>query len=253
MEILQLPPDALKTPPNIRSLLIGCSSCGKSSFIAEIIKHKDTVFPHPGYAKFIYCSPNLNSDDFVTPEDAAFQERLESYAAPSQIVFMDHILTYDELTEQAQSTEGRIMLFVDDYSQEAFDNPIMYQLFTRLSSHKRTDTMISLHVGAGASKTAGKWFSLVKQNCNFLVIFRNLANRASIDHLSQSIFPRGENFLQRCLDATTKILGCYAYIVVDANIANPLNQDYGVRGNIFENNDIPMLLYKTPRMYSKKH
>ena len=105
----------------------------------------------------------------ITLEDTHYQQYLETLAKPSEIVFLDHIITYDELQEHAQSLKGRLMIFVDDFSQEAFDNPLMYQLFTRLSSHKKCDTMISLHVGAGASKTAGKWFSLVKQNCNFLV------------------------------------------------------------------------------------
>ena len=83
MEIVQLPPSALKTPPNVRSLLIGCSQSGKSSFILQLIKHKEKVFPHPGYAKFIYCSPNLGGDDFVTPKDAAYQQQLEAFAAPA--------------------------------------------------------------------------------------------------------------------------------------------------------------------------
>ena len=58
--------------------------------------------------------------------------------------------------------------------------------------------------------------------------------------------------MQRCLDAATNILGCYAYIVVDANISNPLNKEFGVRANIFEKDDVPMLLFKNPRMYNKK-
>ena len=168
------------------------------------------------------------------------------------MIIMDHIITYEELQDQAQSIEGRLMVFIDDFSVEAFDNPLMYQLYACLSSHKKCDSMISIHVGAGASKTAGKWFSLVKQNSNYLVIFRNLSNRASIGHLSQTIFPKGGNFLQRCLDASTNILDCYAFIVVDANLRNPLNQEFGVRANIFENNSLPIILFKNPRMYNKK-
>ena len=165
---------------------------------------------------------------------------------------MDHIITYEELQDHAQSIEGRLMVFIDDFSVEAFDNPLMYQLYARLSSHKKCDSMISIPVGTGTSKTARKWFSLVKQNSNYLVTFRNLSNRASIGHLSQTIFPKGGNFLQRCLDASNNILGCYAFIVVDANLCNSLNQEFGVRVNIFENNGLPIILFKNPRMYNKK-
>ena len=133
MEIVQLSPNALKAPPNLRALLVGCSQSGKSSMISELIKYKDKIFPHPGYDKFIYCSPNLGGDDLITSEDAHYQQHLEALAKPAAIVFLDHIITYAELQEQAQSVEGRLMIFVDDFSQEAFDNPLMYQLFTRLS------------------------------------------------------------------------------------------------------------------------
>ena len=252
MEIVQLPPDALKAPPNMRGLLVGCSQSGKSSFLCEMIKNKEEIFPKPGYDKFIYCSPNLGGATLASPEDNEFQRNLEELAKPSQIIFMDHIITHEELQEETQSLETRCLLLIDDYSHEAFENPLMYQLFTRLSSHARTDCLISIHVSSGASKTAGKWYSLISQNSNFLVIFRNLANRASTGHLSQRIFPRGENFLQQCLDESTNILGCYAYIVVDANLKNPLNVKYSVRSNIFQAHDTPMLLFKNPKMSRSK-
>ena len=225
---------------------------GKSSFLCEMIKHKEKIFPKPGYDRFIYCSPNMGGDTLASPEDTEFQQRLEELAKPSQITFLDHIITYEELQEQTQSLDNRCLLLIDDYSHEAFENPLMYQLFTRLSSHARTDCLISIHVSSGASKTAGRWYSLISQNCNFQVIFRNLSNRASLGHLSQRIFSREDNFLQRALDSSTNILGCYAYIVVDSNLQNPLNVNYSVRSNIFHANDTPMLLFKNPKMSENK-
>ena len=62
MEVIELPSSALKCPKNLRCLCIGASESGKSTWIASLIKNKDKVFQSPGYAKFLFCSPNIEAD-----------------------------------------------------------------------------------------------------------------------------------------------------------------------------------------------
>ena len=241
-----------KVPKNFRCLLIGASEAGKSTWIGSLIRNKANVFQPPGYAKFIYCSPNLGESSLTSPRDLEFQKCLKEWAEPSEIIFLSHIITEEELFEEAEVTTGRILLIVDDFSQELFSSNIVYQLFTRLSSHSAIDTCVSIHQGA-ASKTPGKWYSLIFNNSNFFVIFRNIANRAAIGELSKKIFPYGKNFIQRCLNEATNICGSYSYIFVDANLKNPLNNKFGVRTNIFEENGLPMLMMKSPSVYYGAH
>ena len=248
MEIAQLSPNVAKVPKNLRCLLIGASEAGKLTWIASLIKNKATIFHQPGYSKFIYCSPNFGKSALNSAGDLSYQNKLKEWAQPVEIIFVDHILTEEELFEEADATSGRILLIVDDFSQEMFSTSLVYRLFTRLSSHNGIDTCISLHQGA-ASKAFGKWYTLVQQNSNFLVLFRNIANRAAIGKISQQIFPRSKNFLQRCLDEVTNICGTYSYIFVDADLKNPLNIKFGVRANIFEENNLPMLMMKNPPTY----
>ena len=253
MEIVQLSPNALKCPKNLRCLLIGASESGKSTWIASLIKNKEKVFQSPGYSKFIFCSPNIKSDPTLTASrDVRYREYLEEQAKPSEIVFFDHIISEEELFAEADSIPGKKLLIFDDFSQEVFNNDLTYQLFTRLSSHGSIDTCISLHQGVKSSKSPGKWYSLIFNNANFLVFFRNIANRAAIGRISSDIFPYGQNHLQRCLNEITDICGMHAYVCVDASLKNALNPKFGVRTNIFEENDVPVLLCKNPKVYDRK-
>ena len=59
METVDLSTNAFKLPRNLRCLCIGPSESGKSTWISNLIKNKDKLFHSPGYAKFIFCSPNI--------------------------------------------------------------------------------------------------------------------------------------------------------------------------------------------------
>ena len=253
MEIIQLSPNVAKVPKNFRCLLIGASEAGKSTWIGKLIRNKSKVFQPPGYAKFIYCSPNLGESNLTSPRDLEYKKCLKEWAEPSEIIFLDHIITEEELFEEAEVTSGRILLIVDDFSHELFSTNLVYKLFTRLSSHGAgIDTCVSIHQGV-TSKSPGKWQSLIFDNSNFFVIFPIISNRAAIGELSKKIFPYGKNFLQRCLNEATNICGSYVHIFIDASLKNPLNNKFGVRSNIFEENGLPMLMMKNPSVYYGVH
>ena len=248
MEVTHLPQNALKVPPNFRALLFGASEAGKSYFIGSLIRNKNSVFDGQGYSKFIYCSPNLGDGALSSAQDFRYQQSLEEWAHPAEIVFLNEIISEKDLVEEAEACPGKLLLIVDDFSMELLNTELAYKLFTRLSSHKAIDSCVSIHQGIG-SKISGNWFSCVKQNCNFQVFFRNIANRAAIGEASKQIFPYANNFLQKCLNLATSICGVHAYICVDANLKNPLNTKYGVRTNIFGENGCPMIVFKNPRIY----
>ena len=132
--------------------------------------------------------------------------------------------------EQADATlPGRILLIVDDFSDQITKDPLVYDLFAQYASHQSIHTCISLHQGIKSRKSHGNFASLLQQNCNYLVIFRNIANRAAIGEMSKLIFPYCHNFLQRCLNEVTTVFGQHAYICKDANLKNPLNNKYEIR------------------------
>ena len=123
-------------------------------------------------------------------------------------------MTESELFEQADKTDGNVLLVIDDFSQEIFSSPLTCNLFTKMASHHWIHSSNSLHMGTSSARP-GKWYSLIMQNFNFLVLFQTISNRASVGELSQRIFPYGKNFLQRCLEESTRLCGDYAYVFVD--------------------------------------
>ena len=67
----------------------------------EMLRFKDRIFCEP-YAKFIFCSPNFDPEN-MSPSDEAYQQRLISLANPQEIVFYDHVINLEELTQESNN------------------------------------------------------------------------------------------------------------------------------------------------------
>ena len=185
MDKVELPSSSVKLPKNLRLLVIGASESGKSTFLANLIKHKETVFPEP-YAKFIFCSPHFDSS-YAGSRDQSYQKNLEEWSKPSEIVFYNKIIIKEELLEQADTAQpGRLLLIIDDFSEEITNHPLVYDLFSKFASHQSISSCIFLHMGLKSQN--GNLASLLSQNCNYLVIFKSLMNRAAIGEMSKTIF-----------------------------------------------------------------
>ena len=223
----------------------GPSQCGKSHLMEEMLRFKDRIFCEP-YAKFIFCSPNFDPEN-MSPSDEAYQQRLISLANPQEIVFYDHVINLEELTQESNNFSTRLLIFLDDFSESCFSEDVTVKLFIKLSSHKNADIVCAIHHGL-ASKQAGKHFSMVWNSANVVVLFRTLADRASIGHLNRKFFPYTENHLEKCLSQSTELLGNFANVFIFCNLDNELNKNFGVRANVVS--DGPLILFKNPSYYA---
>ena len=249
MEYLQLKKsDAECFPEKTRAILCGPSQSGKSEFIQNMIRHKKKVFSQP-YSKFIYCSPHLSTDGgedaAVSPGDAAYRQNLIDLAQPEEMVFYDHIITLTELNQESNYGEQRLLVFIDDFSENVFSQDVTVKLFIKLSSHANTDIAVATH--SGIKSSSGKHFSIVWNSANTIVLFPTLADRASIGFLSQRMFPYSDNHLGKCLAQANQLLGNYCHIIIFCNLDNDLNRTYEVRANIFED---AYILFKNPTYYA---
>ena len=247
MEVVELSNSATMVPRNLRCLLQGASESGKSSFILKLLKNKGSMFP-VCYSKFIYCSPHIGSNGYSSNRDLEYRKLLEEYCAPAEILFFNYILTEEELLQISESVDGPVLFICDDFALQLFQSDLIYQLYTQMSSHCRVNSIVSLHQGI-SGKTSGKWYQAVSQNSNYIVVFRNLANRSCLGELSKRIFPYADNYLSRALTRAVEVLGPYGYIVIDASLTNELNSKFGVRSNVFLEQNLPLLLFKLLKIY----
>ena len=243
MQEIHLKPRDLCLPLPLRAILVGPSGSGKSETMLEMLRYKDRVFYQP-YDKFIFCSPNLDSE-LSSPRDAAFRQRLVKLAEPQEIAFYDHIITLEELNEESGQGSQRLLVFIDDFSDQIFEQNVAIQLFLRLSSHQGIDTVCALH--HASAKSGGKNYGPIWNSANVIVLFRSLADRAHIGALSRKMFPYSQNFLEKCLSKSTELLGNYANITIFCNLDNDLNKSYSVRANIFSED---IILFKNPMYYA---
>ena len=190
-------------------------------------------------------SADGNEEDEMSPGDAAFRQSLIDLAQPQEIIFYDHIITLTELNQESNNGELHILIVVDDYSESVFSQDVTVKLFIKLSSHANTDIVVATH--SGLKSSSGKHFSIVWNSTNVIVLFRSLADRASIGFLSQRMFPKSDNHLGKCLAMSTQLLGNYSHIIIFCNLDNDLNKTYEVRANIFED---AYILFKNPNHYS---
>ena len=246
MQEIQLRPSDLCFPRSLRAILVGPSQWGKSKYMMNMVRFKDQVFARP-YTKFIFCSPNLDSE-LTSPQDEAYKQEMIRLAEPAEMVFYNHVITEEELGEESNQGRERLLCFIDDFSDQVFSQKVTTQLFTRLSSHQQIDTVIGLHHGITSKQAGGKNSGMIWNSANVIILFRSLANQASIGFLSTKIFPYANKHLEKSLNQATRLLGNYAKIVIFANLDNDLNRNFSVRANVVGNGDL--ILFKNPTYYA---
>ena len=229
MQEIQLHPQDLCLPRCCRCLLFGSSMSGKTEFMRQLIKNRADVFAQP-YSRFVFCSPNLDSD-LSSPTDEAFKQNLIELASPQEIVFYNHVITLPELEEESRQGSEKTLVFLDDFSQQIMGQDVTCELFLRLSSHCNVDTVCALH--SGINSKSGKNYGMITNSANVVVLFRSLADRANIGNMSKEMFPYASNFLEKCINMSTDLLGNYANIVIMANLDNDLNKTFMVKANLF--------------------
>ena len=128
---------------------------------------------------------------------------------------------YRELGEKIEFREGlpqtgdyandprSKLVIVDDLMRESSAGGAIVDLFTKASHHNNLSvifiTQNLFHQGKGQRD--------ISLNAQYIVIFRNLRDRAQITHLSRQLCPEDPRFLQEAYwDATSE---AYGYLLLD--------------------------------------
>lgn len=112
------------------------------------------------------------------------------------------------------------LLIIDDLMRESSSGSSIVNLFTKGSHHNNLSiifiTQNVFHQGKGQRD--------ISLNAQYIVIFRNLRDRAQIQHLARQLYPEDPRFLQEAYwDATSRPFG---YLLLDLKQETPDNCRY---------------------------
>lgn len=210
--------------------------------MTDLVRHRNQLFQCQ-YQLYIFCSPNL-TETTMSARDEAFKTEFANLAHPVPVLFLDNIPSVEELMDLSQDHK-KCLLFIDDFSEQLFANNLLPLIFTRLSSHSNVDCVVSCHVSFGSR--LGKFFSMITQSVNVLVLQNSRADRQTLAMMSRKMFPGVKNYLPKAMQKATEILGPFANLVIRCDLGNQLGDRFALISNLFEADHLPRLYHPTPK------
>ena len=190
------------------SILCGPTGCGKTEFVKKFLKNIDQL-SDTRFARIIVFYSEWQPAYRQLGENIEFREGLpqnEDYSNDPR----PKLVIIDDLMRESSNGGGAIV-----------------NLFTKGSHHNNLSvifiTQNVFHQGKGQRD--------ISLNAQYIVLFRNLRDRAQIHHLARQICPEDSKFLQEAYwDATSQPFG---YLLLDLKQSTPDNCRF--RSCIFPN------------------
>lgn len=181
----------IKFPLNLRMLITGSSGSGKSFFVANLLSMRDRMI-NDRIDRIIYCAKFHTS----IPEKLRNDEILEFHqGCPTE-----------EMLENVN--QEKIIYVLDDLLESAFKSKTVSEMFTQ--GRNRGIGVILLTQNIFPRDAMARNISL---NCNFMVIFRNIRDRSSFNHLARQLLPaNSKNLSDFFLNGVAKP---FSYLLID--------------------------------------
>ena len=175
----------------------GPTGCGKTVFVKKFLKYIDRL-SDTHFERIILYYGEWQSGYIDLGKDVEFREGLP------------------------QNTDWLIdpkpkLIIIDDLVRETSFGGAIVNLFTKGSHHNNLSvifiTQNIFHQGKGQRD--------ISLNAQYIVIFRNLRDRAQIRHLARQVYPENPRFLEEAYwDATSQP---YGYLLLDLKQDTPDN------------------------------
>ena len=164
--------------PSSTHLVIGQSGSGKTCYIYNVLKNKQTMFGDDPPATVLYYYgiwQDTYSEMQKDIEGIRFQEGL-----PTEAELM-------ELTDPGVHT----LIVLDDVQHLAANSQVVELIFTRLSHHRHC-TCFYLQQNAYIQ---GKNQVTISMNAKYIEVFRSPRSLLQLQYLNAQIFPNSKNIL----------------------------------------------------------
>jgi len=191
-----------------RMIIYGPSGSGKSTFVERLLFYMGELFDFY-FDNVIYCSgqgfPQFNSINGIPIIKVSDVNR--------------------EMIQKIDSKKNNLII-LDDNMHKYANDPLISDLFTKLSHHKNI-TVILLIQNLFPND---KYMRDISSNATYIVLMRNPREVKSINNLSSQIGGAGNTFISDCFKEATKI-NPFSYLILDFDQTTSV--EVKVRTNIF--------------------
>jgi hypothetical protein len=199
----------------------GTTGSGKTTWIYNLLAHKDDLFKDQSPHSILYCYGVWQS---------LFNKMEENI---TNIIFHKGIPN-EKIIEDISGNNHHNVIILDDLMQDVVKTPEIETLFSRGAHHKKL-TIIYINQNMFCQ---GKYARTITLNCHYLVLFKNLRDCSQIQRLGQQIFPgKGQGLVEAYKDCMKESFG---YLVID--LSPHAEEDYRLRTKIFPGEDT--IVYK---------
>ena len=207
---------------NDSSMIVsGPSKSGKSTFVANMIKNRHTLFKKPIRKVWWYYG-------IESPFHKELQDVILKMGVPTQDDF-------DQLQEND-------LIVLDDLQQESQNNETVTGLFLRGSHHKRFFAVQITQYLYGDKEQRMR-----NGNVHYLVAFNNPRNQQQLAQFMGKMLPKGNmSVVHDILTTLVQKYGNYAYLFIDFTTNCPF--EYRFRTNLF---NPPMIVFKLSKRPNK--
>ena len=186
-------------------MLAGPSSCGKSSFVKNLIMCRAALFNKPSLNVYIVCSNVQNIyEDMVKNKNV----KKIFYKMPSK----NEILRF---ARYGRRTGGTILILDDLLTEIAKNNMLLQEIFTEMAHHQKLTVVLcvqNLFYQNGIFRT-------LSLNSGYLVPFKNPRDMHQIDIIAYRSYAMDPKVIMKAYkDATYKP---YSYLFMDFTQTTP--------------------------------
>lgn len=189
-------------------ILVGPSMCGKTTFIKNLIKQRESII-NSKIEKIYYCCPNKNY-------------------APYEITSIENVELIQGLPE-IEDIEQSSLLILDDFLLH-LDKKIA-EIFTVSCHHKNISVVLAVQ---NLYHRSCPWLRDISLNTQQIVLFRTLRDLQQIEIFCRQICPNNYKNLLTLYKETTALP--YSYLIFD--FGQKCSNLLRIRTNIFNNGNI---------------
>ena len=193
-------------------LVSGPTRVGKTMWVHQLLKHKDTMFDIPSEC-VLYCY-------------GIFQPLYDVMESTVPGIVFHAGLPSEELLEEYTTQDGHNLVVIDDLFREVIAQPSMERLFTLGAHHRRLSVIFISQSLFPQSKFA----RTIALNTHYLILMKSLRDVSQISTLGRQLYPTYSKFLiESYIDCMKS--DPYPYLVVDT--APHSDSRFRLRSNIF--------------------